>query len=77
MNTTLVIHRVVWAFAILYLCAATIPHAAHAHEGHDDLPSTGVAVRGNRLIISPEAEKTLGLTTTVLHLQRPGTGHHG
>ena len=68
MNTTSTIHRACQALAILILCAATIPRAA-AHDEHDNLPSTGVAVRGNRLIISPEAEKTLGLSTTVLHLR--------
>ncbi len=40
-----------------------------AHEGHDNLPSTGVAVNGDRLSLSPQAEKSLGIATTVLHLK--------
>jgi cobalt-zinc-cadmium efflux system membrane fusion protein len=58
----------------LYTIAVLLIFAKHssvtlAHEGHDSLPSTGVTVRGNRLLISPQAEKSLGLTTTVVHLQ--------
>jgi len=58
----------------IYIIAAVAIQATQAlivqaHEGHDNLPSTGVTVRGNRLLISPQAEKSLGLTTTVVHLQ--------
>ena len=42
---------------------------ARAHDEHDNLPSTGVAVKGDRLIISAEAEKSLGVATAVVHLE--------
>ncbi|HEY2839177.1 MAG TPA: efflux RND transporter periplasmic adaptor subunit [Pirellulales bacterium] len=56
-------------FVIALALASSLPRSASAHEGHDNLPSTGVTVRGNRVLISPQAEKSLGLTTTVIHLQ--------
>ena len=43
--------------------------ATHAHDEHNNLPSTGVAVEGHELRISREAEKSLGIATTVVHLQ--------
>lgn len=55
---------------IAALAIVAVPtREALAHEGHDNLPSTGVTVRGNRLLISPQAEKSLGIATTVVHLQ--------
>ena len=30
---------------------------APAHEGHDNLPTTGVTVKGNRLLISAQREQ--------------------
>jgi cobalt-zinc-cadmium efflux system membrane fusion protein len=53
--------------ALLRVVAAT--NIALAHGGHDNLPSSGVAVRSDRLLISPESEKSLGIATTVLHLR--------
>jgi cobalt-zinc-cadmium efflux system membrane fusion protein len=59
--------RLTWAF--MAIGSLILPHTVHAHDEHDNLPSTGVAVRGDRLLISPEAQKSLGVSTTVLHLQ--------
>jgi len=59
-------------FIVLLSCLSAALFAAQqavAHEGHDDLPSTGVAVNGNRLTVSPQAEKSLGIATTVVHLK--------
>lgn len=63
-----------------FLVFATISAwPAHAHDDdHDRLPSTGVTVNGNRLLVSPEAEKAIGLTTAMAglkDLERVVTAH--
>ena len=62
-----------WRRSIAALVVLTIqcggPRTGRAHDEHDNLPSTGVAVDGDRLRISPEAEKSLGLSTAVVHLK--------
>lgn len=52
--------------AILVLCAATvavIPVAASAHENHAPLPTKGVTVAGDNVLLSEKAGKAIGLTT--------------
>jgi membrane fusion protein, heavy metal efflux system len=44
-------------------------NSAQAHDEHNNLPNTGVAVDGDVLRISREAEKSLGLVTEVVHLK--------
>jgi cobalt-zinc-cadmium efflux system membrane fusion protein len=41
---------------------------ACAHEGHAALPSTGVALDGNQLLISPPAIKAIGMETATIQL---------
>lgn len=57
------------SWSIVVAGALFAPLTVHAHDEHDNLPSAGAAVRGDRLLISSAAQKSLGVTTTVLHLQ--------
>ncbi len=43
--------------------------AARGHEGHAALPTKGAKVQGDQLLLSPEAEKAIGLTLAKVELR--------
>ena len=51
------------AFLLVALTAAALVRPAFSHEGHAALPSTGVKLDGNQLLVSPPAIKAIGLET--------------
>ena len=53
---------------VAVLVALCSQRTNHAHEGHAALPSTGVTLDGNQLLISPAAIKAIGMKTATIRL---------
>ena len=52
-----------WVALLIVFVIGGLQGSALAHEGHEALPTKGASVRGDTVLLSPEARKAVGLST--------------